>query len=366
MDKLKIRKQFEEWKRFQEEQKKLESFPPRTLIIREPAPDATLEEKVETSTISSKDEVQKLDSQIDEYLGESTDYGLEQTLVQQTLNTLNLEDVKVNHEQRPGKEHVKPEAGQPSVARPNPPDDSSVDEEIETELPDWQKPAQDAWRYPLEPRYTTYGYEPVDNPLEPIKPSGVILNLDCEVKPGEKISQWIKESSAVIYKENMTVDQAYNFLTMATTGSVSYFFDNIFRESKRDILSSHDVPTLIEKLENFVWWEFVGTNLRQTEQEYRDQMREETKRKLSSLQLCNPCYLKEYLCQFQNIFHKGFFGTALENEYQIYSDMIFRKIQEPWGSVVLNDYYAKFPNENIINHTIGKKASYIREWFEYL
>ena len=74
-----------------------------------------------------------------------------------------------------------------------------------------------------EPKYFgTQKYEPRDNPVEGINPAGIHLDIDCEVKMKEKISQWIKENLAVIIKEIMNVRIAFTFMQQTAKGYVGW------------------------------------------------------------------------------------------------------------------------------------------------
>ena len=64
------------------------------------------------------------------------------------------------------------------------------------------------------------------------------------------------------------------------------------------------------------------------------------------------------------IFYQGLFGDSISEEYQIYANMVFEKIN-PWGKVIQEDYitYTKDKQINAINNTLGLRIKFIREGY---
>ena len=72
--------------------------------------------------------------------------------------------------------------------------------------------------------------------------------------------------------------------------------------------------------------------------------------------------LLQYLCQFMIIFFQGLFGDSINEEYQVYANMVFEKIN-PWGHVIQEEYVKYINNEQIVgvNNTLRLRIKFIRE-----
>ena len=178
----------------------------------------------------------------------------------------------------------------------------------------------------------------------------------------EKISQWIKENLAVIIKENMNVRQAFTFMQQTGSGSVGWYLSYLDPELKERIIGATDVKDALVKLEQTICTEFMGIPLTQTEEQFQAQQKEEAKKKIRTLEICNPYYLEKYLCQFMIIFYQGLFGDSINEEYHIYANKVFEKIN-PWEHVIYEEYMKYINNEqvSVVNNTLGLKIKFIRE-----
>ena len=120
-----------------------------------------------------------------------------------------------------------------------------------------------------EPKYFgTQKYEPRDNPMEGINPAEIHLDINCDVKMKEKISQWIKENLAVIIKENMNVRQAFTFMKQTARGYVGWYSSYLDPELKEGITGASYVKNALVNLEQIIYTDFLGTPLTQTEEQF--------------------------------------------------------------------------------------------------
>ena len=351
----KLKQEFEEFKKFkqrQEEKKPITESEPsiqdrkeyktviqKPLKIYEEKPEENIHESQESS--GEKMELKPFFEKYQEYLETTSESDKEEEILK------SLQDLKMNTSTS-GTKPVKEE------------DDGKVEDLPYTEeIPEYQhqkappyeqesEPEENpSWyrekiriknrykdKYILkEPKYFgTQKYEPRDNPMEGVNPAGIHLDLDCETNMKEKVSQWIKENLAVITKENMNIRQAVTFMQQTARGSVGWYLSYLDPELKERIIGATDVKDALVKLEQTICTEFMGIPLTQTEEQFQAQQREEAKKKIRTLEICNPYYLEKYLCQFMIIFYQGLFGDSISEEYQIYANMVFEKIN-PWGKV---------------------------------
>ena len=75
--------------------------------------------------------------------------------------------------------------------------------------------------------------------------------------------------------------------------------------------------------------------------------------------MCNPYYLEKYLCQFMIIFYQGLFGDSISEEYQIYANMVFEKINLKMKS---KWWYINVKLENIKGVFMDWKKSKHEDW----
>ncbi|KAF7807076.1 uncharacterized protein G2W53_039237 [Senna tora] len=123
-------------------------------------------------------------------------------------------------------------------------------------------------------------FEPRDNLQEGLSINGIYLNIDCDIDPGTKISQWVIENKTVALAQVMNIETALEFFLNTTKGHAAKFLHGLGDENIELYFgTSGSIDELAKKLENALWWEFTGTELRQTPEQYRAEAQQEAIKK---------------------------------------------------------------------------------------
>jgi len=204
-------------------------------------------------------------------------------------------------------------------------------------------------------------YEPRENISQGLSPSGLYLDIDCESgNMDDKISQWIKENTLVALKNSYDVPHTIDFFIITARGIAGNYLNSIGEDNLKYLKSASTIQDAVSRLENLLYWEFLGTKPRQSEEDWIKEAHEEAIKKLNQLEVCSLKHIERYLCAFQKIFYNGEFGSVAQEEYDRYSRFVFHKIQEPFGSLMYKEYYDQNPSQ--IEDTLGHKIKFIRQW----
>ncbi|KAF7822153.1 uncharacterized protein G2W53_027608 [Senna tora] len=121
-------------------------------------------------------------------------------------------------------------------------------------------------KYYISDRKEINRFEPRDNFQEGLSINRIYLNIDCDIDPGTKISQWVIENKTVALAQGMSVETALEFFLNTTKGHAAKFLHGLGEENIELYFgTSGSIDELAKKLENALWWEFTGTELRQTQ-----------------------------------------------------------------------------------------------------
>nr|AAA79871.1 ORF I [Cassava vein mosaic virus] len=193
-----------------------------------------------------------------------------------------------------------------------------------------------------------------------INDSGEILNLDCTTpeEAEDRIQKWTQSMSIALVKQQLSNEQAKQFIRRTFIGNVKEWYKNLTNEAKQKLEGNAPLLSLTH-MELGLRAEFGKLGI-ESDVEKHEKKTSIARHKILQLQICSMDHqnLNAYLCEFQEYYYSANY-TEAESENIL--NMFYSKLPEPWGQQVLNGYLSEIKGKNLLD-SIGARMTYLQEF----
>lgn len=221
-----------------------------------------------------------------------------------------------------------------------------------------RKPKYDDPIYPsFDPSYSRRKFQKIPKYYEPAFSSKSsraldILDIDCVKDIQETLENWFNNQKTLISLNadlrELRLDQIYQYMVHRMSGNAQRYFTNKTPSQQTEMFTGvSNKDELLDKIWQHLVKEFLG-------QDVLSEKNLDTRRNLAywhllQLEICNMCYVENYICEFTKHYYE--LDSARK---ELVDPMFFAKLPMQLGMEVEKDFQNSV-NEGTVQDTLGGK-----------